>query len=253
MRRKMAEDNILDAVPEIKMFTDGVERYARELSVVLVGSAARGTQTENSDIDLLVISASPLMKNLNAPSRVHLVQSTYDDFLKQLQSGEDFEAWSVRFGIAVHDNGLWSKILSSPEAKVWPSWKKKVMHGARRLFLAKRLIMTGDLEAAAEEMLYTTGHIARGLLLKANVFPLSRPELEEQARAIGYPHLANIHQELRTNERNHLRFLQRCHTYSKKLLVHLSADDYELHAQEFRKRKRLKTRLCHENGNSRFS
>jgi predicted nucleotidyltransferase len=245
----MTRNSIVEKIPEIRIFTNTVEHYARELSVVLVGSAARNAQTENSDIDLLVISASPL-SNLYAPPRVHLVHSTFDDFIKQLQSGEDFEAWSVRFGIVIHDNGLWSEILSRPEAKTWPSWKKKVMHGARRLFLAKGLIMTGDLEAATEEMLYTTGHIARGLLLKADVFPLSRPELEEQTRAIGYPHLANIHKELRTNQTNNLRFLQRCQTYSKKLLVHLSAEDYKMCALEFQKRKRLKKQFRPKNGTS---
>ncbi len=93
----------------------------------------------------------------------------------------------MRLGVVVHDNGLWSEILTRPESKTWPGWQKKVVHGARRLFLANKLIETGDLEAATEEMLYAVGHIARGLLLKADVFPLSRPELEDQIEALGYP------------------------------------------------------------------
>jgi len=239
-------NDISETLPEVQAFMESIRGSEEELSVVLVGSAARHTQSENSDIDLLVISRHPF-EGLSIPSRVHLMRSTYGDFLKQLEIGEDFEAWSVRLGVVVHDNGLWSEILTRPESKIWPDWRKKVVHGARRLFLANKLIETGDLEAASEEMLYAAGHIARGLLLKVEVFPLSRPELEDQIEALGYPHLASIHQELRMNPNKDLRFLLRCQAYSKRLLVRLSADDYKRCAEEFRKKKRSKQQRLREN------
>jgi hypothetical protein len=238
--------NALGLVPELRAFLEGIPGREDDVSVILVGSVARQTQSENSDIDLLLVSRRPLT-DLNIPPQVHLMRSTLGDFLKQLDAGEDFEAWCVRFGIPIRDNGLWSEILARPEATVWPSWKKKVMHGARRLFLAGKLITVGDLEAAAEELLFATGHIARGLLLKANIFPLSRPELENQISAIGYPHLASVHKALRTNLKNDLRFLKRCQMYSKKLLLHLSADDYGTYAREFQQKKRIKSRARREN------
>jgi predicted nucleotidyltransferase len=61
-------------------------------SVILVGSFARHTQTENSDIDLLVISKATL-GDTSIPRGVHLMRVTYDNFLRQLERGEDFEAW----------------------------------------------------------------------------------------------------------------------------------------------------------------
>jgi Nucleotidyltransferase domain len=239
-------NNIIETPPEVQEFMESIRGNEEDLSVVLVGSVARHTQSENSDIDLLVISRRPF-EGLSIPSRVHLMRSTYDDFLKQLELGEDFEAWSVRLGVVVHDNGIWSEILTRPESKTWPGWQKKVVHGARRLFLANKLIETGDLEAATEEMLYAVGHIARGFLLKADVFPLSRPELEEQIEALGYPHIASIHRELRTNPDKDLRFLLRCQSYSKRLLVRLSADDYKRCAEESRKKKRSKQQRLREN------
>ena len=220
---------------------EGIRGKEKDLSVILVGSCARQTQTENSDIDLLVISKETPV-DLKSPRRVHLMRVTYDDFLKQLERGEDFEAWSVRLGVPVHDNGPWSEILARPESKVWPSWRKKVMHGATRLFLASELLEIGDLEAANEELLYAAGHIARSFLLRSDVFPLSRPELEEQITSIGYPRLASLHKELRTNVSNDPSFLHRCQLYSKKLLVHLSAQDYKRCAQEVEKKKRAKSR-----------
>ncbi len=232
-------NNIWGTVPEVKAFMDGLTSRESELSVILVGSVARKADTENSDVDLLLISRGSL-NDLNIPRRVHAMRSTPESFLEQLEAGEDFEAWCVRFGIVVSDNGLWSQILERPETQIWPSWRKKVMHGARRLILAGRLIATGDLDAAAEEMLYATGHIARGFLLRANIFPLSRPELEEQIRTLGYPHLASIHHELRTKGKHELRFLKRCQAYSKRLLVHLSAQDYGGLAKKYAERKRIK-------------
>lgn len=38
------------------------------------------------------------------------------------------------------------------------------------------------------------------LLLKRGTFPLSRPELADQFRVLGYVHLAELHERLRTDE-----------------------------------------------------
>ena len=235
-------DHIWKAIPEVVSFMESIKGREDEIAVILVGSASRNLHTDRSDIDLLLLSKRPL-EPLKTPGRVHSIRATSGDFLQQLGDGEDFEAWAVRFGIPVNDNGMWSEILKRPEGQVWPSWTKKVTHGARRLFLASGFIKTGDVNAAAEEMLYAAGHVARGLLLRAGIFPLSRPELEDQIRILGYPHLAAIHRRLRTEEEHELRFLAICQRYIKKLLVHASARDYEVAAKKFSERKRLKRRL----------
>jgi hypothetical protein len=224
-------NNVFSSLPEVQAFMEGIRDRKQELSVVLVGSAARSTHNENSDIDLLAISREPLV-DVIIPRRVHLMRSTYDTFLRQLEAGEDFEAWCVRLGVLIHDNGLWSEVLARPEANVWPSWEKKVLHGTRRLLFASNLLKTGDLDAAREELLYAVGHVARGLLLKANIFPLSRPELEKQVGEIGYTDLAAIHERLRTDPNYGLHLLRRCQKYSKKLLLHLSAQDYKAYSQK---------------------
>jgi hypothetical protein len=233
----MKLDELSTAFPEVQVLMDSLNGEDRDLSVVLVGSAARGTQSENSDIDILIVSRQPLICP-NVPGRIHLVKSTYDEFLKQLQIGEDFEAWCVRLGVPLLNAQLWSEILARPEARTWPNWKRKIVHGARRLFLASRLISMGDLDAGREEMLYATGHIARGLLLKSDIFPLSRPELEVQLQTIGYPHLASVHRELRVNPTIDFHFLRRSQTYSKKLLKYLGAQEYKLSSLEFQKKRR---------------
>jgi predicted nucleotidyltransferase len=209
-----------------------------EVSIILIGSAARGVRDENSDIDLLVLRTNHPnpVKNI---SGYHIQYASAAEFLRKLSAGEDFEGWSVRYGKILHDDGVWERIKSSETVSVWPNWRVKVAHGARRLLISKTLLQSGDKDAAAEEALYAAGHIARGILLRAGIFPLSRPELAEQVRKIGFPHLAAIHEELRTTDDVSERTISLAHLYSKKLLCHLDPDVYGQYATDYR-RIRLK-------------
>lgn len=216
-------------------------RYGDEVSVVLVGSAARGRATEESDIDLLVIGERRPRSMSDLP-RYHVQVASETDFMRNLALGEDFEAWCVRFGLPLYDNGLWSRIKQSPEAAGWPRWQAKIPHAIRRLLMATALVEMGDADAASEETVYGLGHIARGLLLKSGVFPLSRPELAEQVKGLGYSHLAELHEELRRSSNARLSRLRLAQRYSKKLLVHLDRKEYAKCSTEYRERKRAKSR-----------
>ena len=46
--------------------------------------------------------------------------------------------------------------------------------------MAEAVLETDDLDAAAEEFLYAASHIARAILLRSEIFPLSRPEMPAQ-------------------------------------------------------------------------
>lgn len=225
---------------------DLLQQYVKEVRnanpsvcVVLVGSVARGTSSDRSDLDVLVVGDDP-PRLPRGPKGFHVASGSISKFLENLKSGEDFEAWCVRLGKVLHDDGVWARVKTRPEASVWPSWEKKILHGARRLFLAGQLVQRGDLDAASEEMLYALGHAGRGLLLKAMIFPLSRPELENQVRALKYPHLAEAHRRLRLDDRVSFQFLNQCQQYTKKLLCHLSKDLYGQFAREFQRKQRIK-------------
>jgi hypothetical protein len=211
-----------------------------DVSVILIGSAARNARTQDSDIDLLLIGRErPHVTKSFAG--FHIQTSSTPEFRENLKRGEDFESWCVRLGIPLSDGaGHWATAVASEEAKQWPRWELKVTHGARRLFLAHSLFEMGDNPAASEELVYTLGHIGRGLLLKSGTFPLSRPELAEQLRQLGYPHLASIHETLRTTNASH-NVLSQAIGYSKRLLCHLDRNAYGALAREQR-RKTLKKR-----------
>lgn len=59
-----------------------------------------------------------------------------------------------------------------------------------RYRVARALLEMGDLDAAQEEMRSSLGHLARARLLGDHVYPLSRPELPGQLRALGDDGLA---------------------------------------------------------------
>lgn len=207
--------------------------YGDQTAIILIGSAARGVWTPQSDIDLLVIAKErPTPK---AVPHYHIQVSSEEQFRKNLAAGEDFEAWCVRFGQPLYDSGIWKHIRATNETNIWPRWQTKVVHAARRLFMAASLLRSGDVDASAEETLYVLGHIARGLLLRANVFPLSRPELAEQVKGLGYPHLASLHEQLRLDDRLPLHHIGAAQRYSKKLLLIMDRAIYAEAAQEYRR------------------
>ena len=194
------------------------------ISTVLVGSASRGTETYRSDIDVLILSD----KSPKGPSRqgqFHLHLKSNEEFLKKLREGDDFAAWCVRYGLTIQDTGHWSTIKKSPEASMWPDWSKKILHATRRLVLANTLLETGDGEATHEEALNAAGHVARALLLRSQVFPLSRAELPAQVKNIDYPHLALILEAL-LGEETSICLVKKALAYSKKLLCHLDPIAY---------------------------
>lgn len=163
-----------------------------QASVVLVGSAARGKLTWRSDTDFLVVTPNRV-RHWRVPVDVHIHFDTRDDFLAKLVSGNDFAGWAVRFGrVCVDPSGWWNSILNERGVVAWPDWHEKVQHARKRQLFACRMLAAGDLAAAEEEYLMATAHIARALLLRAGVFPLSRPEMPAQLVKIGFPEEARL-------------------------------------------------------------
>jgi hypothetical protein len=234
-------DDVGTLTPLADVIHQIVAMCGNAIAIVLIGSAARGKRTESSDVDLLVIgSKTPILKT-RVPG-FHVQTTSQANFLTNLGNGEDFEAWCVRYGQPMHDNGLWKEIMNSPSVNRWPEWQPKVVHGARRLFLAATLLRLGDKDAAREELIYVLGHAARGLLIKAGIFPLSRPELAAQLKQLGYLNLARLHEKLRSNDPASVSLLRQAQIYSKKLLCHLDPSAYKKSSEQFRKNQQAKQR-----------
>jgi predicted nucleotidyltransferase len=220
-------------------FCAQVEKHNDNLraSVILIGSVARGTETPRSDLDLLLLTDRDIKRPPNWQDfHVHL--STKNDFLKRLREGDDFAAWCVRYGVMIRDSGDWAQIREAPEASIWPDWQRKIGHAVRRLLFASALLQTGDGEASAEEMLYAVGHTVRAILLRSQVFPLSRAELVQQARDAGFPHLSAVFKRLLYDPPSG-SFLRQAEAYCKRLLCYLDRAAYRREALALTKRGRV--------------
>ncbi len=164
----------------------------KEATVVLVGSLARGAGTWRSDADFVVITPEPI-RRWNPPIDVHLHFTTRRAFLEKLDQGNDFEAWAVRLGkVCLDPSGWWLSFMTDGRGQRWPDWRLKVNHARKRQSLARELLDIGDHDAAEEEYLMAAAHIARALLLRAGIFPLSRPEMPAQLREAGMAENAEV-------------------------------------------------------------
>lgn len=160
----------------------GEAGIAERSTLVLIGSAARGTSTWRSDIDLLLILPEDVAFRWRPPAEVHLQRETRKSFARHIHDGDDFPIWALRFGRPVHDpDGWWAAEVAHESLEPhWPDWTTKVKRASEALARATALLEMGDREAAEEEYLYALSHAARAGLLKHGEFPLSRPELPGQ-------------------------------------------------------------------------
>ena len=193
-------------------------------SVVLIGSAARGSTHLASDIDVLIVLPNR-MGPIHFPYEIDAHIFGRSGFLDRLHRADDLACWALRYGTVLSDkSGWWASLLRSRAyEKVWPDWRRKVSHAGQRLINAIRLAETGDTDAAWEECALAAGHIARAILLRAGTFPLSRAELTEQLKDAGHPQLAYILSNLVLGNANE-RSLSQFTSYVKKWVISLSGD-----------------------------
>jgi predicted nucleotidyltransferase len=213
-----------------------------EAAVVLVGSVARRSATAQSDLDLLIVAEDKIAVRRTA-NRLHIQVMSEADFLERLKSADDFAAWCVRFGIPVVQTSIWDRIVATDDAKKWPDWRLKIEHSARRLLLANELLQIGDEEAALEELLYALSHVGRAVLLRANVFPFSRPEMISQLSETGYPQLGAVLRDFSFGRATTAN-MRRAIRYTKKLLVHLDRAKFQTYVRSHRNARTLKVRRC---------
>ena len=221
MQLKSVHSQVLDE------FVNAVEASNQEcqFAVVIIGSAVRRTEKSQSDLDLLLVGDRELWIPRFHPQPLHVQMIPKDKFLQRLESGDDFVAWSLRFGVPIRGGKYWKTIKDSGQARVWPEWRRKVPQAAHRLAIARSLLEAQDLQSAAEETLYSTSHAARAIRLKDRVFPRSRPEMVGQLKEAGWPDLARLLDTL-VKDGADRRLLSGAQHYLKKLLLHLDRPAY---------------------------
>lgn len=170
----------------------GRKSHLQEATVVLIGSAARGAETWRSDIDVLIVTPERI-ESWPTPADLHLLLETRASLIERASAGNDFALWATRYGQVKWDpTNWWNQLQNSPAAHSWPLWEQNLKLAIPRLSMAIDLLDMGDSDAAEEELLSAASQLARALMLRSLVFPLSRSELPRQLRKIHIDRLANL-------------------------------------------------------------
>jgi hypothetical protein len=178
--------------PEQRLITATVMSRSIALGAsgfALTGSTARKRRTAISDLDYHVIGRRPDVSDL--PGDVDVVATSTARFRSRLIEGDDFAQWTLRCGCVLHDTGpMRDGVRLIVEMDVWPHAQRKLDSLDVHRTEVERLIDMGDQDAAHEQLRAMLTTAARGLLLRARVFPFARKELPAQLERAGYGPLA---------------------------------------------------------------
>ena len=161
-------------------------------AIVAFGSIVRDVNY-SVDVDLLLVYEyeKPIFPTPPLDVDVRVYRKTDMDSL--VAEGHELLCWSIRFGKVIHEkNQYWTNLrkrwianIPLPSAKIADERAKR----AKQLF--EELSAIGDEDAAQEQLVTMLTHLARACLIRANIYPASRPELSEQLRSIGEITLAS--------------------------------------------------------------
>jgi hypothetical protein len=162
------------------------------LAVVLFGSTIRPAKS-SFDLDCLYVYRGKPPTLPPAPMEVDVRGYRADQVDELISAGHDLLVWSVRLGKLVCErDGYWSRLTAHWRSRApfpSPEVAEKRARDAERILADLREI--GDEDAEVEQWVAVTTHRARAALLRANVFPASRPELPAQLCKIGENGLAD--------------------------------------------------------------
>jgi len=160
-------------------------------ALIAIGSIVRPVPSVQ-DVDLLYVYKSHRPDFADHPVDVDVRAYDAREVSDLVAAGHDLLGWALRYGrvICEHER-YWTQLkaqwknnarLPDPEIAEKRATKAKALyHDLRQL---------GDLDAAQEQLVSLLTHKAWARLLRAGIYPASRPELAGQLRAVGDTPLA---------------------------------------------------------------
>ena len=169
----------------LAQFLEAVPSDPTIICVVIMGSAVRQRGHRRSDFDLLVVHRGKRPK-IEAPIEIDIRFASIELAHAQINNGQEIVCWALKFGTAVYDpQGRWAHLR-----EIWadriplPSATEARRRGEETLARATEMLEVGDDSAASDLALAAITQFVRERLIKAGIFPASRPELPEQLRRI---------------------------------------------------------------------
>ena len=152
--------------------------------LILSGSTARSRRTPISDLDYHLIGPRLFTRDLSSQLDLHTLTPAELD--AHVLAGDDFVQWSLRFGLIVFDDGHLRRAATLiATSRPWPDADRKRQHAAKSVDLARRMVASGDHDAAHEQVRTALSLAARAKLLAAGIFPGARDELPQQLAELG--------------------------------------------------------------------
>lgn len=161
-------------------------------SLVVFGSASRGTRTALSDIDILLITPSALEEAVPIRSpylTASMTTMTEADFEMAWTRGDDLVRSACSWGIIINDpkSMLYRYRTAVPRVEV----TEESLLAARRqisvlwdkFYRAGEAMNWNDADACRVKLATAIG---RAFLLEAKVFPKTRPEIPDQVERVGF-------------------------------------------------------------------
>lgn len=185
--KQKTEDHIYFEL--LRVYRDILSTKNNLISIIVVGSVARGFSYPESDVDLVVIvdtrdTADKLQYN-SSYKDVNIVYRTKNEFLRNYKKGYEFFVWSVRYGLPLYDNNFFFKLYMEPISVIF---KEEILF--KRTYINKTVknvyesITNSDLVLAISLIKKIAIQIGRIIIITKNIIPKSRPELEQQLFSI---------------------------------------------------------------------
>ena len=155
-------------------------------AIVAFGSIVRDV-SHSVDVDLLFVYSSNMPEFSTPPLDVDVRAYLEEDIESHVTEGHDLLCWSIRFGTAIHEKDrFWTNLRKRWEGRLpLPSAETEDKRAARAKRLLEDLRVIGDDDAVSEQLIAMLTHLARARLIRAGVFPASRPELPKLLTSIG--------------------------------------------------------------------
>ena len=180
-----------DARRWVSSFATKVCADPNTLALVAIGSIVRDV-TVVQDVDLVYIYRSHPPDVSGHPLDVDVRVYDGGEVPDLIAGGHDLLGWAMRYGVLIceHD-GCWTRLKAKWRGgPPLPDPRIAETRAVRAEAFYRDFSQIGDRDAAQEQLVSLLTHRAWARLLRAGVYPASRPELAEQLRGIGDRSLA---------------------------------------------------------------
>lgn len=143
--------------------------------------------TAVQDVDLIFIYKSTPPDVSGHPLDVDVRVYDGGEVEDLIARGHDLLGWAIRYGVLICEkNGYWSRLETKWRGGTpLPDPRVAEDRASRAEAFYRNFRRLGDLDAAREQLTSLLTHKAWATLLRAGVYPASRPELAGQLRSIG--------------------------------------------------------------------